>query len=196
MSSTTPSYAFAYFLPVILKDGMGYSTLMSQCLSAPPYVFAVIVAFAIAWWADKTRMRGPFIAIQAVVTLVGLVLTGYAVDNNGARYFGAFLGIAGATGNVPACLAYQSNNIRTNSKRSLGSALQIGFGSIGGIIASTVFRQEDAPRYIPGIWVTIGCQFLILVLVGVTTLFFRRENRKQEKEGKVLEGCEGFRYTY
>ena len=195
MSSTTPSYAFAYFLPVILKEGMGYSTLISQVMSAPPYIFAVIVAFAVAWWADKTRMRAPFIAGQAVCTIVGLVLTGYAIENNGARYFGAFLGIAGCTGNVPACLAYQSNNIRTNSKRSVGSALQIGFGSIGGIIASTVFRSQDAPRYIPGIWVTIACQFLILILLAITTTFFKRENKKQEQEGKVLEGCEGFRYT-
>lgn len=195
MSSTTPSYAFAYFLPVILNSGMHYSTLMSQLLSVPPYVFAVSFAFAMAWYSDKTRMRGPFIAFQAIVTIVGLALTGYAVNNNGVRYFGVFLGIAGSTANIPACLAYQSNNIRTNSKRSVGSALQIGFGSIGGIIASTVFRQKDAPRYIPGIWVSIGCQFLMLAIIAVTTSFFKRENRKQREEGKHLEGCEGFQYT-
>ncbi|KAF8418451.1 major facilitator superfamily domain-containing protein [Tirmania nivea] len=195
MCVAVPAYAFAFFLAIILKDGMGYSTLMSQVLSTPPYFFAFIVAFATSWYADKTRLRAPFIVLQVVATIVGLIFIVYAVHNNGARYFGAFLGVAGYAGNVPACLAYQSNNIRTNSKRSVGTALQIGFASIGGIIASTAFRQQDSPRYIPGIWVTIGCQFLILVLVAIMSFHFKRENRKQEEEGKVLEGSEGFRYT-
>lgn len=195
MSTSIPAYVFAFFLSIILKEGMGYSTLMSQLLSTPPVFFAVIVALPISWYADKTRLRAPFIAFLAIVTIVGLALTGHAV-NNGARYFGAFLGIAGAGGNVPGCLAYQSNNIRTNSKRSVGSALQIGFGSIGGIIASMSFRQQDAPRYIPGIWVAIGCQLLTLALIAIMSIFFKSENKKQKEEGKVLEGCEGFRYTY
>ncbi|KAF8458676.1 major facilitator superfamily domain-containing protein [Terfezia claveryi] len=195
MFASIPAYAFAFFLSIILKEGMGYSILMSQLLSTPPVFFAVSVALPLAWYADKTRLRAPFMAFQTIVIIVGLSLIGYAV-NNGARYFGAFLGIAGAAANVPAALAYQSNNIRTNSKRSVGSALQIGFSSIGGITASMVFRQQDAPRYIPGIWVAIGCQFLTLVLITIMSIFFMRENRKQREEGRVLESCEGFRYTY
>ncbi|KAF8464454.1 major facilitator superfamily domain-containing protein [Kalaharituber pfeilii] len=194
MCSTMPTYALAYFLPVILQEGLGYSMVMSQLLSAPPYVFAAVAAFALAVWADKAKTRAPFIAGQAIITIVGCALTGWAT-NNGARYFGAFLGAAGSIGNVPACLAYQSNNIRTNSKRSVGSALQVGFGSIGGILASTVYRNADRPRYLPGLWTTVGCQLLILVLLTICTAYFRVQNKKQEKEGKKLENCEGFRYT-
>lgn len=195
MGTSVPAYTFAFFLSLILKEGMGYSTLMSQILSTPPVLFAFIEAFTIAWYADKTRLRAPFIALQAIITIIGLSLTGYAVSN-GARYFGVFLGIAGAAGNVPGCLAYQSNNIRTDSKRSVGTALQIGFASIGGITASMVFREQDAPRYLPGFWVTIGFQFFMLALVAIMSCHFKSENRKQKEEGKVLEGCEGFRYTY
>ncbi|RPB21344.1 MFS general substrate transporter [Terfezia boudieri ATCC MYA-4762] len=195
MCAAMPAYAFALFLSIILKEGMGYSTLMSQLLSTPPVFFSVIVALPLAWYADKTRLRAPFMAFQTITTIVGLSLTGYAI-NNGVRYFGAFLGIAGAAANIPAGLAYQSNNIRTNSKRCVASALQIGFASIGGMIASMVFRLQDAPRYIPGIWVAIGCQFLSLVLITIMSIFFMSENRKQKEEGKVLESCEGFRYTY
>lgn len=221
MCATMPSYAFAYFLPVILQEGMGYTPFMSQVLGAPPSVFAVIVCFALSWWADKLKMRAPFIMGQAVITIVGLVLTGYALENNGVRYFGSFLGVAGAAGNVPAILAYQSNNIRTNSKRAVGSALQVGFGrffphpfeylilrsqiftniiilagSIGGILASTVYRNQDRPQYVPGIWATLGAQFLMLILTGLMTMYFRNQNKNQEKKGKKLENCEGFRYTY
>jgi hypothetical protein len=118
-------------------------------------------------------------------------------SNNGVRYFGIFLGIAGCQGNVPAVLAYQSNNIRLQSKRSVGSALQIGFGAVGGIIASTSFREKDAPTYVNGLWATAGLQFFILVCLCCTSLYFWMKNRQLERGtlSKPIEGQEGFKYT-
>lgn len=195
MSSTVPAYAFSYFLPIILK-GMGYSTAMAQILTAPPFVFAVIFGMSMAFVADKMRMRGPVIAAQAIVCLIGLAITAYAKQNP-VRYFGTFLGVAGAQGNVPAVLSYQSNNIRMNSKRSVGSALQVGFGAIGGIVASTVFRQADAATgYRPGMWTAIGLQILILIIVAVTTIHFRVQNKRQALGQVIIEGHEAFTYTY
>ena len=45
--TTTCSYAIAYFLPIILRLGMGFSIAKAQCLVAPPYAAAAIVSFAI-----------------------------------------------------------------------------------------------------------------------------------------------------
>jgi cyanate permease len=191
-----PSYAFAYFLPIIL-EGMGYSAGRAQILSTPPHIVSCVIWFSLAVISDRIRIRSPIIALQACMCIVGLSITAYAT-NNGARYFGVFVGLAGAQGNIPAVLTYQSNNIRMNSKRSVGSALQVGFGAIGGIIASTVFRSQDSPRYINGIWTAIGCQFLILTLLVVMTAYFRVKN-KQHKEGTLKEPLEGhpkFTYTY
>jgi MFS family permease len=53
MLTTTITYAIAYFLPIILKDGMGFSTAASNCLIAPPYVFAGFVMLGFAWLGDK-----------------------------------------------------------------------------------------------------------------------------------------------
>lgn len=196
MCSTLPSYAFSYFLPVILRISFGYSVEKAQLLTAPPYVFAVTVAMILAFCADKAKMRGPFIAAQAVMTIIGLLVVLYAKPT-GARYFGVFLGIAGCSGNVPAILAYQSNNIRGQSKRSVGSALQVGFGAIGGILASTVFREQDAPTYLYGFWATMGSQFLILVLLGITSTYFITQNKAQRegRRSEPIEGAEGFYYT-
>jgi hypothetical protein len=36
-------YAFAYFLPVILKDGFGYSTAKAQVMTFPPYLVGGVV---------------------------------------------------------------------------------------------------------------------------------------------------------
>ncbi|RPA99625.1 MFS general substrate transporter [Choiromyces venosus 120613-1] len=195
MNAAVPAYALAYFLPIILR-GMGYSVGMAQILSAPPYVSAVVIAFGLAWGADKTRLRAPFIATGCLLIIVGLSITAYSTKHS-VRYFGIFLGLAGVQNNVPAVLAYQSNNIRMNSKRSVGTALQVGFGAIGGIFASTVFREKDSPKYLNGLWATMGCQFLTLLFLVCMSLYFKKKNR-QHKKGtldKPIEDHPAFTYT-
>ena len=175
---------------------MGFSPGVSNLLSAPPVVTALPCALFLAWVGDKYHFRGPVIVTQSVIVIVGLMITAYH-KTDGVRYFGIFMGIAGCQGNVPAILAYQSNNIRMQSKRSVGSALQIGFGAIGGIIASTVFREKDAPRYVPGLWATAALQFFIISLVAGNTIYFRAKNR-QVDNGTLktpIEGQPGFKYT-
>ncbi|OCT49794.1 putative transporter [Cladophialophora carrionii] len=195
MSTTMPAYAFAYFTPVIVQ-GMGYTAGVANLLSAPPVVSAVGSALGFAWIGDKYHVRAPIIAAQSVIVIVGLMITAYH-SSNGVRYFGIFLGIAGCQGNIPAILAYQSNNIRMQSKRSVGSALQIGFGAIGGIVASTAFTQNEAPYYRSGLWATAALQFYILGSVACTSWYFWKKN-KQVDAGtleKPIEGQEGFKYT-
>lgn len=111
MLTTTQSYAIAYFLPIILRNGMGFNIAASQCLVAPPYLAAGIAMYAEAWFADKYRMRAPVIVVNAIIGLIGLPLLGFT-DNNGVRYFGVFLATICANANIPAILTYQANNIR------------------------------------------------------------------------------------
>ena len=150
MSTAMPAYALAYFGPVIVR-GMGYSVGVTHLLSAPPVIFAVITALFISWLSDKYKVRAPAIILQCFFGITGLMMTAYCKQNI-PRYMGLFLGYAGCQGNIPSILAYQSNNIRNQSKRSVGSALQIGFGGIGGILGSTVFRYASTVI----LWFIIG----------------------------------------
>ena len=107
--------------------------------------------------------------------------------SNTTRYAGVFLAVASSNANIPGIFSYQHNNIGnispapfspktpiskdTNctitvgqSKRSTSAAMMIAGGGIGGIIASLVFRQQDAPQYKPGLIVVIAlqvCQHLL-----------------------------------
>lgn len=112
---TTIVYGLAFFIPIILA-GMGYSVGMVFLLAAPPACAAVPWVLLISWLADKTRMRAPWIILQAVLGIVGLMLIAYA-QQNGVRYFGVFVGLAGANSNIPTALAWQANNIRGQSLR-------------------------------------------------------------------------------
>ena len=93
MASTLPGYAYSYFLPIILREGMGFSTAHSQLLTAPPYALAAIIACFSGWLGDKYKIRGPIIAVHQLLTAVGTLVTVYG-RSNAARYFGAYLGKA------------------------------------------------------------------------------------------------------
>jgi ethanolamine transporter EutH len=133
---------------VILTD-VGFSVSTTFLLIAPPYILAVIVAIGTSYWADRIRHRTRFIFFNSALAIVGFGLMAASV-RPAVKLFGVFLAVAGAAPNIPAVLAFAQNNIIGTSKRAVTSGFQIGFGAIGGIAASTVFRQQDAPRYLPG----------------------------------------------
>ncbi|KAL8917054.1 MAG: hypothetical protein Q9208_008170 [Pyrenodesmia sp. 3 TL-2023] len=193
--ATTVSYALAYFLPIILNQGLRYDTGTAQCLIAPPYAFAALVMIATGWFGDKYHQRGICVAFNAVLCIIGLAVMGWAYGDNRARYFGVFFATAGANANVPSVLTYQANNIRGQWKRAFCSATLVGLGALGGIVGSTVFRSQDSPTYIPGLSVAIGSQVVILITVGILTVFFKSDNKKADRGEKILEDSPSFRYT-
>jgi hypothetical protein len=74
---SAPIYAFAYFIQIILTT-MGYETSTVFLLCAPPYLFSIFWTVGIAWLADRTRMRMPYMVFNAAVTLTGLLVTAYS----------------------------------------------------------------------------------------------------------------------
>ncbi|KAK0437695.1 major facilitator superfamily domain-containing protein [Armillaria borealis] len=180
---TVPAYAVGFFVNLILS-GMGWNLQMSLLLTAPPYIFAAVCVILFAWLSDRYHMRAMFIAIQALMTIIGLALTGYA-SPPGWRYTGIFLANAGCSASIPGILAYSSNNIISHSKRAVTTAITVSFGGIGGIVATTIYRQQDFPRYVPGIITTISLQVLLLVLLGIMTVHFWYENKKMKSKGDV-----------
>ncbi|KAI2433615.1 hypothetical protein LOZ19_005422, partial [Ophidiomyces ophidiicola] len=156
-------YGYAYFMIIILQ-GMGYSIGRVFLLSAPPAVVSVPFTLIISYLADRTKMRAPYVIFNAVTCTIGYVLVAYPKQNS-VRYFGCFLGLAGANASLPAVLAWQANNIRGQSTRAVASGLQVAFGAVGGIYASLTFMEKEAPRYFSGLWAGIvgGAQFLIIV---------------------------------
>lgn len=191
---TVTSYAISYFLPVILMQGMGFNLAQAQCLVAPPYACAGIYMYTQATFADKFRNRALPIIMNSTLCLIGLPILGFST-NNGARYFGVFLATVGANSNIPAIMTYQANNIRGQWKRALCSATLVGFGGIGGIIGSTVFRRVDSPNYYPGMMTCMIANAMMILITLALSFKFWRANKRVDAGGKMIEGQVGFKYT-
>jgi len=162
-------------------------------------VFAGIVMFGTSWIGDKYHIRGPIIIFNMILCLIGLPIIGWHT-NAAVRYFGIFLTTAGANSNVPATMSYQANNVRGQWKRALTSATLVGFGGVGGIAGSLVFRSQDNPTYRPGMCACIATSLLTIILVSILSVDFWYQNRKADRGEKELETSDedfqpGFRYT-
>ena len=151
--------------------------------------------FVIAYLGDRYKTRGPIIIFNCIIAIVGVSMMGFLTRSRD-RYAGVFLGVAAANTNVPTLLSYMHNNIVGQSKRAVASALLIGGGAIGGIASSLIFRQEDAPGYRPAM-ITVLCTQAVTVLHVLKNFWvFWRGNREADRGEIVIEGQEGFRYTF
>lgn len=102
----------------------------------------MLFMFVEGWVSDRTRIRYPFLYLNALINITGLCLMVWA-GSPGVRYFGSILVTAGSSTNVPFVMVWQANNIRGQWKRAFCSASMISFGGTGGIAGSLVFRSQS-----------------------------------------------------
>lgn len=186
-------YAMAFFTPTILS-AFGFSVALSQILQTPPYIFAALCSVATGYWADKVQRRSPFLLGHALLTIVGFLLMGWG-PNTGGKLTGVFLSMTGVQCIIPTVLTWMPNNIASVKARKVAIALQIVLGAVGGIVGSLIFRAKDAPLFRPGMYAAFALMVCFIVNVIAVTAYFRQQNRKADREGLVIQGVPGFRYT-
>jgi hypothetical protein len=174
-------YATSFFIPSILQM-MGFSAEAAQVRSIPIFVVATICALTTAIITDKVRHRYSFTILGVVVATIGyVILLNQKHLSVGIRYFATFLIVSGTYITQPVTIAWISNCMSGHYKRNISSAMQIGFGNIGGIIASNVFLAKEKPLYKTGFGTTLG--LLWMCALACTVLFFgaKRENKKRDR---------------
>ncbi|KAF2098646.1 major facilitator superfamily transporter, partial [Rhizodiscina lignyota] len=179
-------YSFSLFLPTIIKS-LGYTNNSAQLMSVPPYVVACFLCISAGFIEDRHRQRGIYQIGFCLVAMVGFIML-LASESSHVKYAGTFLAAAGIYPNVPACVAWNSNNIGGSTKRSVGIAMQVLLGNLGGVISGYSFLPKDEPRYIPGYGMLAGmCAFAALLSFGMA-VYLRIENKSRgERNAKKPE---------
>ncbi|KAG5774647.1 hypothetical protein H9Q73_011686 [Fusarium xylarioides] len=138
MGIVTTSYSGSFFTPTILKQ-LGWTSIRAQIMSIPIFLFATVCALVAAIASDKTKHRSGFILGGCLFTTVGyVILLNMTSVSIGIRYMALFFIVGGGYIAQPIVLVWVSNNMAGHYKLGVDSAMQVGFGNIGGIIARYV----------------------------------------------------------
>lgn len=81
----------------------------------------------------------------------------------------------------PVTLAWVSNCMGGHYKRSVSSAIMVGFGNAGGIVASNIFIESERPGFKTGYGVSLGLVWVCAAACLTLLLGVRRENRKRDR---------------
>ncbi|RPD60521.1 MFS general substrate transporter [Lentinus tigrinus ALCF2SS1-6] len=175
---TTPIYGIAFFLPSII-NGFGFNTAISQLLTVPVYLVAVIVVMIWGVWSDHVQMRVPFVFAGLALSAIGY---GINLSNagTGPKYFGTFLVAIGGYASFPAVNAWVPNNTSGHYKRAVALGVLVTFGNFGGIISGIVYRLQDSPRYVLGHGMELLFIGIGLILTPIVTFTYWRINKKRE----------------
>lgn len=77
------------FFPTVVQT-LGYGDIESLCLTAPPYVLAVITAFLNAWHADRTGERYLHVVLPLCVAVIAFIIAA-ATTATAPRYVAMML---------------------------------------------------------------------------------------------------------
>lgn len=160
---------------------MGYTALMSQALSAPPYLVAFVFVLLTAYLSDWYRSRSVFVCISALMGASGYLIIAIAGKwemSAGWRYAGVYPAAAGFFSAVTLLITWTLNNQESDSKKGTGLAVLNIIGQFGPLLGTRLYPDSDKPYYVRGMSVCAGFMlsvfFLALVLRGILT----RENSK------------------
>lgn len=185
LSTFTAVYSFSLFLPTIVRD-LGYSNNQAQLMTVPPYVVACVCCLSTGYLSDRLASRGVFMVFWNLIGVVGLIMLVAQRDVH-VKYAGTFFFACGVYPNVPQCMAWNGNNTGGSTKRSISLAMQAMCGNLGGILASFIYLSRNGPQYIQGHCILIGLLTMSGSISAIMTSYYRRENRRRDREYKKPE---------
>ncbi|KAF7113585.1 hypothetical protein CNMCM5793_002941 [Aspergillus hiratsukae] len=202
-------YAVSFFTPTILNQ-LGWTAVRAQVMSIPVYCVATVIALSAAYASDRLRHRYLFTLAGCLIATMGyVILLCQASVPVGARYFAVFAVTGGGYLTQPILMGWLSNNMGGHYKQSIASAMQIGFGNCGGLVASNIFLKEEAPRYTTGYGVSLGMTWICGGACALFLTYLARENRlrdagkrewrlelPQEEVENLGDDHPSFRFTY
>lgn len=184
MGALVTGYATSFFIPTIIRQ-MGYTAEESQLRAIPIFVCAAASCLIVAVAADRLKHRFGFIIGGCLLGIVGYAILLNLDDVSvGTRYMASFFITMGGFMAQPVTLAWMSNQMGGHYKRSIGAAIQIGFGNLGGIVASNIFLKTEEPHYPVGFGTALG--FLGLTMIASTVFYIglKLENKKRDSGGR------------
>ena len=135
----------------------------------------------VAYISDKLQHRFLFTIIPICISISGFAILLNVFTNHRVEYGALFLITMGTYTALPMIVCWFVMNLGGHHRRAVGTAWQIGFGNIGGIIATYAFLAKDSPRYKPGYSICIS--FICLSAAACTIYFVTLVMQNRQRDG-------------
>ncbi|KAL2826726.1 major facilitator superfamily domain-containing protein [Aspergillus pseudoustus] len=176
------AYGYAFFAPTIIHT-YGYGEIKTQLYSIPPWAAAYAASMVIACLSDYFRNRYIFTILPILVGMsgFGILLNVDDPNHRNLQYGALFLLTCGCYSTAPVFLCWFGMNLGGHRRRIVGTAFQIGFGNIGGIVATYSFLEKDAPLYRNGYIIGLSFSCFSAAMSTLYLLGCWYENRKRDR---------------
>lgn len=137
------------FLPSIINE-MGYSSINSQALSAPPFLVAFFVLLSTAALSDRSQTRSPFLAFHALLGFVGYALIaagGYFGWPDMVRYLCVYPAASGFFSAITIIITWTMNNQESNAKKGMGMTILNVIGQCGPLVGECYVCSSIRAEY-------------------------------------------------
>ncbi|KAJ5918907.1 high-affinity nicotinic acid transporter [Penicillium verhagenii] len=194
----TPLYGFNNFLPIIIEDGLGFSSVQAQYLVIPDLIRALrycivqiwgaIVYMIIAWSSDRLQRRYIFVMIFGSITALGYVLILCPIPA-GVQYFSTFLITTGMYIIAGINLSWASLNSAPDGKRGATMGITLTLTDLAGVVVGQIYPSHDKPKYYLGNGWSLGTLVTALVLFTAVKKVYDHRNLNKRSEDDV-QGAE------
>ncbi|KAL3478260.1 major facilitator superfamily domain-containing protein [Aspergillus californicus] len=168
LCSNHTAYGFNNFFPYIVRGFNLGSNTITLVLTAPPYLFAAVISFIVAYSSDRNNERGFHIASPMCVAIIGFIIS-VSFLNVPARYRLVPLRIRLIRRKCNGLFLGSVCPEQTPEKRAAATAILDLLAQFGNIWSPYLFsRAGDEPRYVMAVKADL-----------------KRENRKLLEEGAV-----------
>lgn len=166
---------------------MGYTSLTSQALSAPPYLFSFAIVLLTAYASDRLQSRSIPILLHSLFAASGYAVIALAGALDGPtwlRYLSIYPACAGFFSAITLVITWTVNNQDSDSKRGTGVAMLNIIGQCGPLLGTRLYPDQDAPFYVRGMAVCAGFMLLVGVLAAALRVVLARENERRRRKAQ------------
>ncbi|TFK23380.1 MFS general substrate transporter [Coprinopsis marcescibilis] len=177
------------FLPSVINSFGTYTVIEVQLRTVPPYMASAVWVVLNAYISARLKMRCIPLFYNTLIVVSGYTIA-VSTNNPQARYAACFLILMGASVCGPMIMTWGTDNAAPDTMRAVVTAAIPGFGAFGAVMAVWTYLPTDAPNYRNGNTGNLSTSSTVCVIVVITALYIRWENRKRAR-GDRDERLEG-----
>ncbi|KAL2023161.1 hypothetical protein VTK56DRAFT_3767 [Thermocarpiscus australiensis] len=175
------------FFPTVVKT-LGYDSVVTLLLTAPPYVLGVIATYLNATHADKTGERYWHVTVPLWVAIVAFIIAA-TTTSIAPRYLSMMLMVPSVYSGFVVALAWISNTMpRPPAKRAAALAFINAVSNCSSIYASYMYPASADPHYTVAMIVNCITAFIAVCAATVMRIVLVRLNKKLDA-GIFVEGA-------